>query len=157
MLTTERHLKPIEIFINAKIILPDSKGNDNAESISLNINQTLNGQLKSFFLKKNIKLNKEYYLYLIKGNDILKSLPKNTTVKKLNLHYNDIILVSYEKKQIKNQLKSSNSNKLPSEGSISYDEKLTEKFDKQNPIIHISKKSVEINDNQKEMKKKILR
>ena len=64
-------------------------------------------------------------------------------------------MVSYEKKQIKNQLKSSTSNKLPSEGSISYDEKLTEKFDKQNPIIHISKKSVEINDNQKEMKKKI--
>ena len=154
MLTTERNLQPITKFINVKIILPGSMGNDNAERISLFINQTLNGQLKSFFLKENIKINKNYYLYLIKGNDALKSLPKNKVVKNLNLQNNDIILVSYEKKQIKNQLKSSTSNKLPSEGSISYDEKLSEK-DKQNPIIYTSKKSEIINDNQKGMKKKI--
>ena len=155
MLTTERHLKPITIFINAKIILPGSLGNDNAESIALNLNQTLNEQLKSFLLKNNIKLNKQYYCYLIKGKDILKSLPKNTIVKNLNLHYNDIILVSYDKKQIKSQLKSSASNKLTSEENISYNEKLSEKLDKQNPIIHKIKKTKKNNDNQEKMKKRI--
>jgi len=155
MLTTERHLKPIAIFINAKIILPGSIENDNEESISLNINQTLNEQLKSFLLKKSIKLNKQYYCYLLKGKDILKSLPKNSLVKNLNLHHNDIILISYEKKQIKSQLKSTDSNELPSEENISYKEQITEKLDKQTPIIHITKKSEINNDNQKNVKKKI--
>jgi hypothetical protein len=155
MLTTERHLKPITIFINAKIILPGSMGNDNAENISLDLNQTLNKQLKYFLLKNNIRLNKQYYFYLIKGKDIFKSLPKNKIVKNLDLHNNDIILVSYDKKQIKSQLKSSASNKLTSEENISYNEKLSEKLDKQNPIIHKIKKTKKNNDNQEKMKKRI--
>ena len=102
MSSLERKLYPIGTSINAKIILPENLGYK--ESITLNYNQTLNDQFKSFLLEKNIKLKKGYYFYLKKEEDIIQSLLKNKTVNELNLQPNDIILVSYEKKQINSQL-----------------------------------------------------
>ena len=102
MSSVERKFYPIGTSINVKIILPGNLGYK--ETISLNSNQTLNYQFKSFLLEKNTKLKKGYYFYLKKGKDIIQTLPKNKTVKDLNLLPNDIILVSYEKKQINSQL-----------------------------------------------------
>jgi len=102
----ERSFEPLKLFINVKFILPDHKGSfDETNSISLYLNQTLANQFQSFLLKSGIRLKKGYIFYLLKGKDIIRSLPKNKTVKSLNLRNNDTILVSYEEKQIKPQSK----------------------------------------------------
>ena len=79
MSASNRKVYPIQQSINVKIILPDSEievNFDAIESISLYNDQTLNKQFKSYLLKNNIKLKKEYFFYLKKGEDILKILPK---------------------------------------------------------------------------------
>ena len=154
MIATKRPFESIKLFINVKFKLPEHKGNlDDTGSISLYLNQTLNEQFKSFLLKNNIKLKKrEYYFYLIKGKDILKSLPKNQTIKNLNLQTNDIILVSYENIQIKPQLEPPVPYKVnPEENPDSQRE-----LDKKNPIIYSKEESKEINDFQNKTKKKII-
>ena len=154
MIATKRPFESIKLFINVKFKLPEHKGNlDDTGSISLYLNQTLNEQFKSFLLKNNIKLKKrEYYFYLIKGKDILKSLPKNQTIKNLNLQTNDIILVSYENIQIKPQLEPPVPYKVnPEENPDSQRE-----LDKKNPIIYSKEESKETNDFQNKTKKKII-
>ena len=155
MSSLERKLYPIGTSINAKIILPENLGYK--ETISLNYNQTLNDQFKSFLLEKNTKLKKGYYFYLKKDKDIIQSLPKNKTVKDLNLQPNDIILVSYEKKQINSQLIISSSNIQHSKECISDIENLAEKLSKKKSIINTPReKSQGTNGYQKDMKKKRL-
>ena len=151
MSALERKFYPIQTSINVKIILPGIFGY--RESISLYYNQTLNKQFKSFLLKNSVKLKAGYYFYLKKEEKILKSLPKNKTVKELNLHPNDIILVTYEK-QIKSQLIDSTSNIVTSKECMSDIENLAKKLGNQNPIIYPREKSKEINDFQKDMRKK---
>ena len=154
MSTSQRKFYEIQTSINVKIILPESnvKVNfDSIESISLYNNQNLNKQFKSYLLKNNIKLGKEYYFYLQKGEDIIRILPKNKKVKDLKLQPNDLIVVSYEKKQIKSQsvFSVTSLNTLEENINNNINSEL-----KQNPIIYPKEKSIEINDYQKDMEKK---
>ena len=154
MSASQRKFYEIQTSINVKIILPESnvKVNfDSIESISLYNNQNLNKQFKSYLLKNNIKLGKEYYFYLQKGEDIIRILPKNKKVKDLKLQPNDLIVVSYEKKQIKSQsvFSVTSLNTLEENINNNINSEL-----KQNPIIYPKEKSIEINDYQKDMEKK---
>jgi len=154
MISTKKPFESIKLFINVKFILPEHKGNlGDTGSVSLYLTQTLNEQFKSFLLKNTIKLKKkEYYFYLIKEGDILKSLPKNQTVKKLNLQTNDIILVSYENKQIKPPLKPP----IPIEVKTEENPDSQRKLDKTNPITYSKEIPKETYDFQNKAKKKLI-
>ena len=149
MIPTERPLEPIKLFINVKFILPEHKGSFDDKSISLYLNQNLLVQFKSFLLKSRIRLKKEYHFYLLKGKDIIRSLPKNTTVKSLNLQTNDTILVSYEEMQIKPQSKPP----IPFEVTLEENLDSNSNLDGKDAITYVEKVK-EKNDVQKEMKKK---
>ena len=146
----ERSFEPLKLFINVKFILPEHKGSfDETNSISLCLGQTLADQFQSFLLKSGIRLKKGYIFYLLKGKDIIRSLPKNKTVKSLNLRNNDTILVSYEEKQIKPQSKPPIPIEVPLEENLDTNRNL----DRKDAIIY-DEKAKEKNDVQKEMKKK---
>ena len=80
----------------------------------------------------------------------MRSLPKNKKVRSLNLQNDDIILVSYEKKQIKSQLKPSIPIQVTSEENIKPNPKLAG----QNAIIYHLETAKDTKGFQKKVKNK---